>query len=301
MNMLINVLAMLALVQSPVRLAPGSGIVMGTIQMDVEGSREGVRVAVVATDDVTASNLISLSETDSTGRFRLTDVPQGHYFVVAGPINSLTYFPGGLDRTNAREIVVEAAKTLVNINFKVPATARRPPPSFSGKPAAANSAAEFNAYDQASKQGNSKTRIAMLLSFEKNFPQSLMLPRAYEDLVDLYSAQGDLKSAIVYGDKWIEKEPENVRALVKVSRAYGLHQANLRPALQYAEKAVTIAEKMKSMAPAGRPEEFRGYSAADWNKAVAFLNDSAKSNLVWVKQVVAWNQSVLDATFRTRR
>ena len=298
MNTLINVLAMLFILQSPVRLAPGTGIVMGTIQMDVEGSREGVRVAVVATDDISASNLISLSETDATGRFRLTDVPQGRYFVVAGPINSLTYFPGGLDRTNAREIVVEAAKTLVNINFKVPAAARRPPPD---RTSTAKSAAEFNAYEQAFKQGNSKTRIAMLLSFEKNFPQSSMLPRAYEDLVDLYSAQGDLKSAIVYGDKLIEKEPENVRALVKVSRAYGLNQVNLRPALQYAQKAVGIAEKMKTMPPAGRPEEFRGYSTAEWNKAVASLNESANSNLVWVKQVVAWNQSVLDATFRTRR
>jgi len=298
MNMLINVLAMLALVQSPVRLAPGTGIVMGTIQMDVEGSREGVRVAVVATDDSTASNLISLSETDSTGRFRLTDVPQGHYFVVAGPINSLTYFPGGLDRTNAREIVVEAAKTLVNINFKVPAAARRPPPDRSTN---AKSAAEFNAYEKASKEANGKARIALLLNFEKNFPQSSILPRAFEDLVDLYSAQGDLKSAIVYGDKLIEKEPENVRALVKVSRAYGLNQANLRPALQYAEKAVSIAEKMKTMPPAGRPEEFRAYSLAEWNKTVSSLNESAKSNLVWVKQVVAWNQAVLDATFRTRR
>ncbi len=298
MNILINVLAMLTLVQSPVRLAPGTGIVMGTIQMDVEGSREGVRVAVVATDDITASNLISLSETDSTGRFRLTDVPQGHYFVVAGPISSLTYFPGGLDRANAREIVVEAARTLVNINFKVPAAARRPPPDRS---TGAQSAAEFNAYDQASKQGNSKTRIAMLLSFEKNFPQSSMLPRAYEDLVDLYSAQGDLKTATVYGDKLIEKEPENVRALVKVSRAYGLQQSNLRPALQYAEKAVNIAEKMKTWTPAARPAEFRTYTLAEWNKLVTSLNDAAKNNLVWVKQVVAWNQSVLDATFRTRR
>jgi hypothetical protein len=298
MNALIAGLAVLLFAQSPVRLAPGTGIVMGTIQMDVEGSMAGVRVAVVATDDPTSSNLVSLTETDSTGRFRLTDIPQGHYFVVAGPVNNLTYFPGGFDRTKAREIVVDAAKTLANINFKVPADSRRPPPD---KSTGAKSAAEFNAYDQASKEGKSNARIAMLLSFEKNFPQSSLLPRVYEDLVDLYSAQGDLKSAIVYGDKLLEKEPENVRALVKVSRAYGLNQAYLRPALQYAEKAVTLAAKMKSLPPSGRPEEFRGYSPAEWNKIVASLDESAKSNLVWVKQVVAWNQAVLDATFRTRR
>jgi len=298
MNAFVQALAVLFILQSPVRLAPGTGIVMGTIQMDVEGSKAGVRVAVVATDDTTASNLVSLTETDSTGRFRLADIPQGHYFVVAGPVNNLTYFPGGFDRAMAREIVVEAAKTLVNINFKVPADSRRPPPIQS---MGMKSAAEFNAYDQAMKEGKSKTRIGMLLSFEKDFPQSTLLPRVYEDVLDLYSAQGDLKSAIVYGDKLLEKEPENVRALVKVSRAYGLYQMNLRPALQYAEKAVSLAAKLKSLPPSGRPEEFRSYSPAEWNKMVASLDESAKSNLVWVKQVVAWHQGVLDATFRTRR
>ena len=68
------------------RLTPGTGIITGTIQMDGGGSVAGVRVAVISVDDSIGANLISLSESDASGHFRLTDVPQGHYYVVAGRV-----------------------------------------------------------------------------------------------------------------------------------------------------------------------------------------------------------------------
>lgn len=283
--------------QTTGRLAPGTGIITGTIQMDGGGSVAGVRVAVISVEDAIGANLISLSETDASGHFRLTDVPQGHYYVVAGRVSSFTYFPGGTDRTAAKEVIVEPARTAANINFKVPADSRRPPPVPNTQ---ARSASEFTDYQRASNEHNIFTRIKLLLSFEKNYPQSLLLPGAYEDLVDLYIAKGDPSTAMKYGDKLVELEPDDVRALVKVSQAYGLAQINLREARRYAEKAVTSAAKLKTVSYTVRPSEYRGYNEAQWMSLIAELNASAKGNLEWVNQVIVWNQKTLNAALRAR-
>jgi tetratricopeptide (TPR) repeat protein len=264
--------------------------------MDGGGSMAGVRVAVIEVDDAIGANLISLSETDAAGHFRLTNVPQGHYYVVAGRLSSFTYFPGGTDRTAAKEVIVEAARTAANINFKVPADSRRPPPSTWQ----ATTASEYNDYQRLSNEHNIFTRIKLLQSFEQKYPQSLMLPGVYEDLVDLYIAKGDPSTAMKYGDKLLELEPDNVRALVKVSQAYGLAQINLREARRYAEKAVASAAKLKTLSYSVRPAEYRGYSEGQWTSLVAELNTSAKGNLEWVNQVIVWNQKALNAALRSR-
>jgi hypothetical protein len=282
--------------QSTGRLAPGTGIITGTIQMDGGGSMAGVRVAIIEVDDTIGGNLISLSETDAAGHFRLTNVPQGHYYVVAGRLNSFTYFPGGTDRAAAKEVVVEAARTAANINFKVPADSRRQPPGTWQ----ATTTSEYNDYQRASNEHNIFTRIKLLESFERNYPQSLLLPGAYEDLVDLYIAKGDPSTAMKYGDKLVDLEPDDVRALVKVSQAYGLAQINLREARRYAEKAVASAAKLKALSYSVRPSEYRGYNEAQWTGLVVELNASAKGNLEWVNQVIVWNQKTLNAALRSR-
>jgi tetratricopeptide (TPR) repeat protein len=265
--------------------------------MDGGGSMAGVRVAVISVDDTIGANLVSLSETDATGHFRLTDVPQGHYYVVAGRLSSFTYFPGVTDRTTAKEVIVEAARTVANIQFNVPADSRRPPPVPNTQ---AKSASEFTDYQRASNERNLFTRIKLLQSFERNYPQSLLLPGAYEDLVDLYIAKGDPSIAMKYGDKLLELEPDNVRALVKVSQAYGLAQINLREARRYAEEAVASAAKLKTLSYSVRPSEYRGYSEGQWKSLVAELNTSAKGNLEWVNEVIVWNQKALNAALRSR-
>jgi tetratricopeptide (TPR) repeat protein len=284
------------LAQTTGRLAPGTGIITGTIQVDGGGSMAGVRVAVISVDDIIGANLISLSETDASGRYRLTDVPQGHYYVVAGRVSSFTYFPGGTDRAAAKEVVVEAARTAANINFKVPADSKRPPPDQYTQ----QSASEITDFQRASNERNIFTRIKLLLSFEKKYPHSLLLPDVYGDLVDLYIAKGDPSTAMTYGDKLVELKPDDVRALVKVSQAYGLAQINLREARRYAEKAVASAAKLKTLSYSGRPTEYRAYKEAEWASQVNVLNASAKDNMDWVNQVIAWNQKALNAALRTR-
>jgi hypothetical protein len=289
--------AITCLAQTTGRLAPGTGIITGTIQIDGGGSMAGVRVAVISVEDTISANLVSLSETDASGHYRLTDVPQGHYYVVAGRVSSFTYFPGGTDRNAAKEVVVEAARTAANINFKVSADSKRPPPVLSTQ---AKSDPEFTDYQRASNERNMFTRIKLLTSFEKKYPRSVILPDVYGDLVDLYIAKGDPSTAMMYGDKLVELRPDDVRALVKVSQAYGLAQINLRESRRYAEKAVATAAKMKTLSYSARPAEYRTYKEAEWVSEVNTLNTSAKDNLHWVNQIIAWNQKALNSALSAR-
>jgi hypothetical protein len=282
------------------RLAPGTGIVTGSIQMEGGGPAGGVRVAVIPWDDTTGANLTSLAETDSAGKFRLIDIPQGRYFVIAGRLSSPTFFPGGADRTKATAIVIEAARTISNIDFRVPADSRRPNQIAAASVTLAN-AAEASAYQQASNEKNLFTKIKLLRDFETRYPKSTLLPRVYDDLMDLYTAKNQLDMAATYGEKWLEREPDNVWAMVQVSRSHGLSQRDLREALRYGEMAVTTVAKLKKGSFEARPPLFRDYTLEMWTTTISALESSAASNLKWVKQVVAWHQNAIDTAVRSRR
>ena len=237
---------------------------------------------------------------DSTGKFRLVDIPQGRYFVIAGRLSSPIFFPGGADRTKATAIVVEAARTISNINFRVPANSQHANEIAAASVTLAN-AAEASAYQQASNEKNLFTKIKLLRDFETRFPKSSLLPKVYDDLMDLYIAKNQPDTAGEYGEKWLELEPDNVWAMVQVSRSHGLSQRDLREALRYGEMAVNTVAKLKKGSFAGRPPLFRDYTLEMWTTTIPALESSAASNLAWVKQVVAWHQNAIDTAVRSRR
>src|SRR5687768_6711100 len=98
------ILMAIAFIQGPGALQPGTGIVTGSVQIADGGSAAGVRVAAMAVDDPAGANLLSVTETDAGGRYRLANIPAGRYYIVAGRLDNLNYFPGGTDRTKATEV-----------------------------------------------------------------------------------------------------------------------------------------------------------------------------------------------------
>src|SRR5262245_23985524 len=112
-----------ALLQRPGALQPGAGIVSGSVQREGGGPAAGVRVGAVAIDD--PSTMVSVTETDAGGNYRLTNVPAGQYFIAAGRLESLSYFPGGTDPAKAGTVTVEAAKITAIPPFAVPAGSQR--------------------------------------------------------------------------------------------------------------------------------------------------------------------------------
>ena len=294
--MIALLLAATLFIQRPGALQPGTGIVTGQLKVEGGGSAEGIRVGAVAIDDPTASSFLSVAETDAAGRFRLTNVPAGRYYIVAGRLNSLQFFPNAKTSAEATEIVVEAARTRSDVNFTVASGSSRPPQpaARTGLGLSAFSAQEFSAFQKISAETNIDRRLALLLAFEKEFPKSTALQNVYTSLMNAYAVKGNTRAAIDYGEKLVRLDANNVAGLVQVSRIYTILQANTPKALEYAEKAATLAARNKTLPPQN------GLDAATWRQWTALLDTSAQANLTWVKKTADWQQKQLYSLIRKR-
>src|SRR6185436_7860923 len=115
------------------------------------------------------------------------------------------------------------------------------------------------------------TKIKLLRDFETRFPKSMLLPKVYDDMMDLYVARNQSDTAAAVGEKWLELEPDNVWAMVQISRSFGMSQSDLREALRYGEMAVTTVAKLKKGSFAGRPLLFRDYTLEMWTPTISAL------------------------------
>ena len=205
----------------------------------------------MAPDD--PSSMVSIAETDAAGRYRLTNIPAGKYFIVAGRLDQLTYFPGGVDRTKATPVSVEAAKVTAIESFNVPAGSKRVvAPTFTSP----QSDPGLAAFAQIGAQKNNEAKKKLLLDFEKNFPRSSRLSEVYIELSRVLASQSDFRGA-----------------------------------QGYAEKAVAAVNRLKAETPASY--------TLNWHTWVASLETSARDNLAWTKQMVAWQQRQINsALFR---
>jgi len=209
--MISTLLIALVLLQRPGALQPGTGIVAGSVQMEGAGAAAGVRVGAMAIDD--PSSMVSVAETDAAGQYRLTNIPAGKYFIVAGKLDNLTYYPGGTDRTKATSVTVEPAKVTAVASFTVPAGSKRVvAPKFispEGDPGLA-------AYREITAQKNPETKKKLLFSFEKNYPKSSRLAEVCIELSRMLALQTDFRAANDYAEKAIaavnalkKETPEN--------------------------------------------------------------------------------------------
>jgi len=178
--MIAFLLAATLFIQRPGALQPGTGIVTGQLKVQGGGSAEGIRVGAVAIDDPTASSFLGVAETDAAGRFRLTNIPAGRYYIVAGRLNDLQFFPNAKTPAEATQIDVEAARTRSDVNFTVATGSSRPAqPTARAGGLNAMSASEFSAYRSITAETNLDRKLVLLLAFEKDFPRSSSLPNIY--------------------------------------------------------------------------------------------------------------------------
>jgi hypothetical protein len=294
--MIALLLAATLFMQRPGALQPGTGIVTGQLKVEGGASAEGIRVGAVAIEDPTASSFLSVAETDAAGRFRLTNIPAGRYYIVAGRLNNLQFFPNAKTPAEATEVSVEAARVRGDVNFTVASGSSRPPQPAPRVASGLNafSPPEFSAFQAISNESNVDRKLALLLAYEKNFPASSALPNIYTSLMNVYVIKGNARGAMEYGERMIRLDGGNVSALVLVSRNYTILQANTPKALEYAERAATIAARNKTLSPQN------GLDAATWRQWTTTMDTSAQANLAWVKKTAEWQQRQLYSLIRKK-
>ena len=282
--MIALLLAAMMAVQGTGRLQPGTGIITGTLKTADGKPAVGVRVGAVDIDDPSVSSLLSVAETDSAGRYRLINIPIGRYYVAAGKLSDLRFYPNGADRSRATQIEVEAARTRADVNFTVPVGSQRP---VAPQTAAARFAAETALYGRISEASTIERKLELLAQFEKTFPKSERLPAVYLSVMNAYVVRNDAPHILEYAEKAVKANPENITTLIQVSRAYaGPPLQMMDKAVAYAEKAATLAAGLKNQAPPGP-------ATVVWQNWAASMNRSAQENLAWVRQVDAWQRKAL--------
>jgi Carboxypeptidase regulatory-like domain len=113
-------IAVLLVVQIP--LAPSqTGTATGIVRSTSGAPASGVRVAALALTDSTTGigegALVSLTQTDSEGRYKLEAIPPGRYYIQAGLVDFPTYYPGVATTTGARSIQITAGAALDRLDF----------------------------------------------------------------------------------------------------------------------------------------------------------------------------------------
>ena len=139
--------------------------------------------------------------------------------------------------------------------------------------------AEDRAYTAITSENNPDAKLALLIAFEKNFPQSRVLADICLMAIDIFKNKKDVLKVAEWGEKAIKADPENVNALMETSRNYAMERKSLEKAVSYAQRAVDSVAKKKNEPPP------MGYSDDQWKQYLESLDNSAKMLLTYAKGI----------------
>jgi hypothetical protein len=121
---MILLLGLFALLFVQIPMAPSqTGTATGIVRTTSGAPASGVRVAAQALTDLTAGigqgALVSLTQTDSEGLYKLEGIPPGRYYIQAGLVDLPTYYPGVSTTNAARNIQITAGAMLERLDFNL--------------------------------------------------------------------------------------------------------------------------------------------------------------------------------------
>jgi len=136
---------------------------------------------------------------------------------------------------------------------------------------------EDKAFTAAMAETNLDAKIKLLEAFEKQFPNSKVLPDIFNELMGAHRQKNDNTKITEVGERAIKVDPENFMALMAVSRNFAMAKSNLERAVTYAQKAVDVLVKKKT--------EPRYNEDAAWKQYIDSTETSAKANLTYVRSI----------------
>jgi hypothetical protein len=109
-------------IQGGPALTNQNGTITGVLRTVAGAPAVGVRVSALARPDAiqdlaAAASFAGLGETDSTGRYRLENIPPGRYYIVAGRADAPTYYPGTVQATEGTVVSITPGLTVSAIDF----------------------------------------------------------------------------------------------------------------------------------------------------------------------------------------
>ena len=124
---------------------------------------------------------------------------------------------------------------------------------------------------------NVDAKLQLCLAFERQFPDSKVLPEIFVMEIEAYRSKGDIAKVNEIGEKAIRLDPENFTALMAVSRNYSMERdkKNVDRAIMYATRAVDVLAKKKL--------EPRYLEDAQWKAYIDATETAAKQNLIYAK------------------
>jgi len=97
--------------------------VTGVLRTESGVPASRVRVSVTTSP---GAALVSLAETDDTGRFVLQDIPPGRYYILAGRVDLPTVYPGTQEMEKGTAVSVAPGETISGIDFVIAESSYRP-------------------------------------------------------------------------------------------------------------------------------------------------------------------------------
>jgi hypothetical protein len=110
------------LIPSAVLAQRNGGVVTGQIRLPDGSPAAGVRVSAMSANEAATDAIVfleSIAETDLSGRYRLSGVSPGRYYIVAGALDAPTYYPGVGFTRDARVLEIADGSTLDSVDFIV--------------------------------------------------------------------------------------------------------------------------------------------------------------------------------------
>jgi hypothetical protein len=99
-----------------------TGTVTGVLLNDRGLPSAGVRVAAMPVPregETSGPTLVGLTLTDNNGRYTIEMLEPGNYYLTAGRVDSLSYYPGVAAVSSAKPILVVAGARISGIDFKI--------------------------------------------------------------------------------------------------------------------------------------------------------------------------------------